>query len=48
MTIHNHAENKSILLADTNCLANKLAGAMLRKCLEIKSKYLYYIIIVLL
>ncbi len=41
MFIHNHNENKSILLADANCLANKLAGAKLRKCLDIKSKYLY-------
>ncbi len=29
------------MLADANCLANKLAGAKLRKCLDIKSKYLY-------
>ncbi len=41
MFIHNHTENKSILLADANCLANKLAGAKLRKFLDIKSKYLY-------
>ncbi len=41
MFIHNHTENKSILLADANCLANKLAGAKLRKCFDIKSKYLY-------
>ncbi len=36
MFIHNHAENKSILLADANCLANKLAGAKLRYFLDIK------------
>ncbi len=30
-----------LLLADANCLANKLAGAKLRKFLDIKSKYLY-------
>ncbi len=39
MFIHNHTENKSISLADVNCLANKLAGAKLRKCLDIKSKF---------
>ncbi len=30
MFIQNHTENKSILLADANCVANKLAGAKLR------------------
>ncbi len=39
MFIHNHSENKSILLADANCLGNKLAGAKLMKLL--KFKYLY-------
>ncbi len=41
MFIHNHTENKSILLAYANCLANKLAGAKLRDFFDIKSKYLY-------
>ncbi len=41
MFIHNHTENKSILLADANCLANKLAGVKLRTFLDIKSKYIY-------
>ncbi len=41
MFIHNHTENKSILLADANCLANKLAGAKLRIFLDRQSKYLY-------
>ncbi len=36
MFIHNHAETKSIFLSDANCLANKLAGAMLRIFLDIK------------
>ncbi len=30
-----------MLLADANCLANKLAGAKLRKFLDIKFKYVY-------
>ncbi len=41
MFIHNHTEKNEILLADANCLANKLAGVKLRKILDIKSKYLY-------
>ncbi len=41
MFIHNHTENKTILFADVNCLANKLSGAKLRIILGIKSKYLY-------
>ncbi len=41
MFIHNHTENKYILLADANCLANQLAGAKLRTFFDIKSKYLY-------
>ncbi len=30
-----------VLLADANCLANKLAGAKFRIFLDIKSKYFY-------
>ncbi len=41
MFIHNHTEKKEILLADVNCIANKLAGAKLRTFLDIKSKYFY-------
>ncbi len=29
------------MLADVNCIANKIAGAKLRIYLDIKSKYLY-------
>ncbi len=35
MFIHNHTEKKEILLADVNCIANKLAGAKLRIYLDI-------------
>ncbi len=30
-----------MLLADANCLAKKLAGAKLRKFVDVKSKYFY-------
>ncbi len=36
MFIHNHTENKSILLADANCLANKLAGALVEEMFRYK------------